>query len=141
MGSEKIHLSIIEDDAIFAEALRMVGEDIRASGFDIEIDTFLDGNAFVQSEVFHSKQKQVVLLNDNLTKLDGFEVTRRLRELPNSQHIFVIMMSMGTTEEEIIHAFKIGIDDFITRPLNLRILQTFMERVIERLRGEDEPIL
>jgi DNA-binding response OmpR family regulator len=50
-------------------------------------------------------------------------------------------MSMGTTEEEIIHAFKIGIDDFITRPLNLRILQTFMERVIERLRGEDEPIL
>ncbi|OYQ67376.1 response regulator [Aerococcus sp. 1KP-2016] len=87
MGNEKIHLSIIEDDAIFAEALRMVGEDIQASGFDIEIDTFLDGNAFVQSEVFHSKQKQVVLLNDNLTKLDGFEVTRRLRELPNSQHI------------------------------------------------------
>ncbi|WP_255421235.1 response regulator [Aerococcus agrisoli] len=95
----------------------------------------------MQSPIFDSWEKQIVLVNDNLSKLDGFDVTKMARELPQYKQIFIIMMSMGITEEEIIHAFKVGIDDFLNRPFNLRVLQAYMERVIERFSDDDEPIL
>jgi len=54
--------------------------------------------------------------------IDGFVTCAKFRQLPDSQHIPVLMMTGLEDLESINHAFEAGATDFITKPINIPLL-------------------
>ena len=60
----------------------------------------------------------LILLDIMMPGMDGFEVARRLREHPASEHIPVIFVTAMTDEESQAKGMELGAVDFITKPIN-----------------------
>ena len=68
-------------------------------------------------------QPQIVITDWLMPDLSGLELTCALRATEWGQRIYLIMLTSLDTEEEVSEAFEAGIDDFLTKPVNARILR------------------
>lgn len=50
--------------------------------------------------------------------IDGYEVCRRLRAMPECEHVKVIMVSARALVAERLKAYEIGADDYVTKPFD-----------------------
>jgi DNA-binding response OmpR family regulator len=71
----------------------------------------------------------LVLLDVMLPDIDGFEVCRRLRQ--NSQ-IPVIMITSRDEEAAVMRGFHVGADDYVTKPLSIRLLLARVATLLRR---------
>jgi len=60
----------------------------------------------------------LVLLDIMMPGLDGFEVAKRMREHPNSEHIPIIFVTAMETDEAHLKGMALGAVDFVTKPIN-----------------------
>lgn len=60
----------------------------------------------------------LILLDVMMPQMDGFEVCRRLKAMPETASIPVIMVTALDREEDRAAGFEAGADDFITKPVN-----------------------
>jgi DNA-binding response OmpR family regulator len=65
-----------------------------------------------------SERPDLILMDLIMPKVDGFEACRRLREDAATQDIPVIMVTTRGEAESIELAFGIGVDDYVTKPIN-----------------------
>jgi CheY-like chemotaxis protein len=72
-----------------------------------------------------------VLLDMEMPGMDGLEVTRRLRQLPQLEETFVLGISGHATEQIAAQALKAGCDDYLIKPVDPialnQLLATFAE--------------
>jgi DNA-binding response OmpR family regulator len=61
---------------------------------------------------------RIVLLDWVLPGLEGPELCRRLRTLPNQQLIYAVLLTRKIAQEEVIAGLRAGADDYMTRPLD-----------------------
>jgi putative two-component system response regulator len=73
-----------------------------------------DGETGLRAVVEH--QPDLVLLDLNLPRIDGFEVCRHLRSEPLTSTLPVIVVTGHTSTEDMVAALDAGADDFITKP-------------------------
>jgi CheY-like chemotaxis protein/DNA-binding CsgD family transcriptional regulator len=59
----------------------------------------------------------VVLLDAMMPGMDGFEVARRLKALPQTAHIPIIFMTGLTETEHLVAALESGAVDYVTKPI------------------------
>ena len=69
-----------------------------------------------------------------LPGIDGREICKRLRALPQTQHLQLIMLTALSTEDDIVAGLGLGADDYLTKPFSPREL---VARVQARLRVAD----
>lgn len=131
---EKIKVSIIENDPIVLAILKNLMERTTVKYFDFEIQTFSDGLTFLQSNWYQSDHTHIVLLNDILPRVNGIEVLKTLRGLPNTQKYIIFMMSKRQGDEATSYAFENGVDAYFTRPFNLRLISAQIKSILKRLR-------
>ena len=96
---------------------------------DIEFLSAVDGTSGLAAA--RAQQPALILLDMQLPDMDGFEVLRRLRGDPATAEIRCIALSANAMPEDIGRAREAGIDDYWTKPLDLR---AFM-RSIDQLFG------
>ena len=73
-----------------------------------------------------------MIINDILSKRSGVNVTQTLRQLPDSERFFIVLLTQGKSEDDMVHALRMGVDYYLQRPINIRALQAIIERTIER---------
>ena len=76
-------------------------------------------------------EPDVVVLDVGMPKLDGYEACARLRTMPSSRHIPVMLITGMDDEESIDHAYEVGATDFLPKPVSfvsLRRRLLFMHR-------------
>lgn len=66
---------------------------------------------------------QIVITDWMMPGMDGLELCRALRANDWGQTIYVIMLTSIEEEDEIVQAFETGVDDFLTKPVNIRTLR------------------
>ena len=113
---------IVDDDV---DLLDVVGYALRREGFNVQIAA--DGQQALQR--IQSSKPDVVLLDIRLSKTNGLEVLRRIRE---SDDIPVIVLTALNDEETVLKAFNLGADDFITKPFSPRQLTARIRAVMRR---------
>jgi two-component system alkaline phosphatase synthesis response regulator PhoP len=72
----------------------------------------------------------LVVLDVMLPKLDGFEVCRRLRAMPNSTAI--LMLTARDEDIDKILGLELGADDYLTKPFNPRELVARVKAILRR---------
>jgi len=66
-----------------------------------------------------------------MPSLDGFEATRRLRAREAAEGLPrqpVIAMTAGVLPEERRHCFEVGMDDFLSKPVQLATIAALLAR-------------
>lgn len=64
----------------------------------------------------------LVVADWSMPGLDGIELCRALRRISSGQRIYYLLLTGTQDEESVVQAFDSGVDDYITKPFNPRIL-------------------
>jgi two-component system OmpR family response regulator len=72
----------------------------------------------------------LVVLDVMMPGMDGFEVCRRLRA--DGDLTPVIFLTAKGTSADMLHAFRTGADDYLTKPFDLKLLVARVEAVLRR---------
>jgi CheY-like chemotaxis protein len=70
----------------------------------------------------------VVILDIGLPDMDGFEVARKLRALPNTQHILLIALSGYAENKDDPRTTAANFDHYLIKPPNLAHLKRLIEQ-------------
>lgn len=128
-----IRASLILNEPIVKEVLMRTLTTVEFPHFELEIQDFEDGYSFEQSDWYKTAHTHLVILDDVLPKKNGIEVVHYLRSLPNNQKFTIFMLTDRVSEENQINAYRMGIDEIIQKPFNLRLFEALFTRTIERL--------
>ena len=74
-----------------------------------------DGEAAIDQAI--QEKPDLVLMDISLPKIDGYEATRRLRELESSKEIPIIALTAHAMTSDRKKAFEAGCTDFETKPV------------------------
>jgi DNA-binding response OmpR family regulator len=99
---------------------------MRRDGFQV-VRAF-DGQAALQC--WSEEQPDLIILDVNLPKLDGFTVCQRIREQANTP---IILLTVRDEEDDIVHGLELGADDYITKPFSPRQLVARAQSVLRRV--------
>src|SRR5579884_4041243 len=76
----------------------------------------------------------IIVLDLNLPRLDGYGVLSHLRSRPATAAIPVIVLTAKGDEDNEVRVFELGADDFLTKPFRARALSARLEAVLGRRR-------
>jgi len=119
----KAKILVVEDDLSILRGLMDV---FVFNGFEVTgVEDGGQGLAKALQETF-----DLIVLDVMLPTLDGFSVCREVRKAKPGQAI--IMLTAKGSEDDIIHGFKAGADDYVTKPFSLRELMVRVEALLRR---------
>ena len=111
MNNQDVLVLIVDDDAVVRETLRAITV---YEGYRVELAS--DGNEALE-KIEHS-QPDVVLLDVMMPGLDGFEVTRCIKNNPATILIPVILVTALDSRQERMRGIEAGADDFLSKPID-----------------------
>jgi two-component system, OmpR family, phosphate regulon response regulator PhoB len=76
----------------------------------------------------------IVLLDWMIESLSGIEVCRRLRRMPDTANVPIIMLTARGEEEDRVRGLQTGADDYVTKPFSPRELVARVGAVLRRVR-------
>jgi CheY-like chemotaxis protein len=79
----------------------------------------------------------VILMDLGLPGIDGYEVTRRLKDDPRTRHIPVVALTAHAVSRQIEELVAGGFDDLILKPCLPDALASEVDRIVKRSRIED----
>jgi two-component system alkaline phosphatase synthesis response regulator PhoP len=83
-----------------------------------------------------SENPDLIVLDLMLPGIDGLEVTRRLKNDPNTKNLPIVMLTAKGEEADIVTGLELGADDYITKPFSPRILVARIRAVLRRKKKE-----
>ncbi|KPB06173.1 GGDEF domain-containing response regulator [Bacillus sp. CHD6a] len=130
---QKVKVAIVDDDEIVRMMLsEVVGKLSLPANRAIEIETFSDGQSFLQSEWLESNDRYVIILDGMMPKMDGLEVLHRLRSERRHDQFKVMMLTSRKSERDIQKALQLGADDYVTKPFKLLEVEARLQHLIKR---------
>ncbi|MEZ5079444.1 MAG: response regulator transcription factor [Thermoleophilia bacterium] len=126
--ASKGHILVVDDERAIRRLLRMYLSD---AGFTVA--EAADGDQAL--EQVRRGGIDLMLLDLMIPGVDGFEVTRRLREIAN---IPVIMVTARTEEAHRVTGLELGADDYVTKPFSPIEVVARVKAVLRRVSGEQE---
>ena len=118
----KTKILLVDDDQAL---LRLLSQYLRESGFEV----FDAPNGQVGLRLAYNERPNLVLLDVMLPGMDGWEICGRLRELSD---IPIIMLTAKTTEADKLRGFRLGVDDYVTKPFSFAELVARIQAVLNR---------
>ena len=109
---ERLRILLCEDDENLGMLLR---EYLQAKGFNA--DLFADGESGYKA--FLKGKYDLCVLDVMMPKKDGFALAQEIRTV-NSE-VPIIFLTAKSIKEDILEGFKIGADDYITKPFSMEI--------------------
>lgn len=124
---------IVDDDV---QTLRLVGLMLERQGYKI-----IAANNGIQA--LHSARTEhpdAILLDIMMPDLDGFEVTRRLRKLPETGTIPIIMFTAKGQIEDKVTGYQAGADDYLSKPIHPAELSAHLRALLSRRKAPSGPL-
>jgi two-component system phosphate regulon response regulator PhoB len=123
----KGRILLVEDDAALAELLIY-----HFTREDFEIQQTADGEEAMLLAT--ESPPDLVLLDWMIEGLSGIEVCRRLRRLPDTANVPIIMLTARGEEADRVRGLETGADDYVTKPFSPRELVARVGAVLRRVR-------
>ena len=124
---EKLRILLCEDD----EKLGMLWREyLQAKGYNA--DLFADGESGYKA--FLKGKYDICVLDIMMPKKDGFQLAQEIRTI-NSE-VPVIFLTAKALKEDILEGFKIGADDYITKPFSMEELVMRIDAIMRRVKGK-----
>ena len=124
---DNLKILLCEDDENLGMLLR---EYLQAKGYEAVLCP--DGEAGYRE--FQKTKFDICVLDVMMPKKDGFTLAQEIRQA--NAEIPIIFLTAKTMKEDILEGFKIGADDYITKPFSMEELVFRIEAILRRVRGK-----
>lgn len=128
MASHKILL--VEDDQNFGDVLRSYLE-----MHDYDVTLAQDGEAGFQQ--YQQNEYDLCIFDVMMPKKDGFTLASEIRE--EDKEMPIIFLTAKTLKDDVVQGFKIGADDYITKPFNSEELLLRVQAILKRSQQKADP--
>ncbi len=117
---------LIVDDV--PDNLSLLHDALDDAGYTVLVATH--GEAALQRAA--QAQPDIILLDAMMPGIDGFEVARRLKAMPETAHIPIVFMTGLTETEHVVAAFQAGGVDYVTKPIRPKEV---LARIVAHMQG------
>ena len=124
------NILIVDDEIKITEVIKAY---LDKEGYNCEV-------AYSGSEAinrFRSHEFDLIILDRMLPDVSGEEVCKMIRE---TSLVHIIMLTAKTEEEDIIHGFDYGCDDYVCKPFNTKELVLRVKAVFRKMNKDDDII-
>jgi len=123
---------VVEDEAGIAETIHYA---LASDGFAPEVC----GTAKQALESFARTPPALAILDIGLPDMNGFELLRRLHDLPGGKAIPVVFLTARADEIDRVVGLEMGADDYIAKPFSPRELVARVRGILRRSKSAGEP--
>jgi two-component system phosphate regulon response regulator PhoB len=125
---------VTEDDA---DILELVTYALEAEGF--RVHAAKTGSEALS--ILHDESVDLAVLDVMLPDLSGTEICRRMKRDERLERIPVIFLTARNEEADKLVGFKVGAEDYVTKPFSPRELVARVQALARRARGGDDYVL
>ncbi|MDR9397619.1 MAG: response regulator transcription factor [Salibacter sp.] len=126
----KLNLLVVEDDPNLGTILT---EYLRAKDFEVT----LKANGKEGFEQFAKDNYDLLILDVMMPVQDGFTMAEEVRKI--DKEVPIIFLTAKSMKEDAIEGFKIGADDYVTKPFSMEELMMRVNAILRRTqRGQNE---
>ncbi len=122
---------IVDDDV---DTLRLVGLMLQRQGYQISAAT--NGQQGLGKAV--EELPDLILLDVMMPDMDGYEVTRQLRQNSLTAGIPILMFTAKTQLDDKVTGFEVGADDYLTKPTHPSELQAHVKALLTRTASREK---
>jgi two-component system alkaline phosphatase synthesis response regulator PhoP len=122
----KKKILIAEDDVDLAD---MLDYNLRQEGFI----TRAVGNGLEVMAAARAFRPDLVILDLMLPGVDGFEVCKRLKSDQRTLDIPILILTVKSSEVDVVLGLELGADDYVTKPFSVRVLLARIRSILRRL--------
>ena len=79
----------------------------------------------------------LILLDVMMPDMDGYEVTRRLRQNPSTLQTPILMFTAKTQLDDKVIGFEVGANDYLTKPTHPSELQARVKTLLARVNSKN----
>lgn len=128
MAGQKILL--VEDDQNFGDVLRSY---LEMHEYDVTLAQ--DGEAGLDN--YREHDYDLCIFDVMMPKKDGFTLAKEIRE--EDKEMPIIFLTAKTLKDDVVQGFKIGADDYITKPFNSEELLLRVQAILKRSQQKTDP--
>ena len=114
---------VVEDEKKLLESIK---EGLEHSGY--VVDTALDGEE--GSFMAFTNDYDLIILDINLPKKDGFEILREIRE--ENRQVNIIMLTALSDVDDRVKGFDLGANDYVLKPFHFEELKARIRSLLRR---------
>lgn len=123
MEEIKTKILLVEDDPNFGAVLK---DYLTMSGYDVRLA--IDGEK--GEDLFFKEEFNLCVLDVMMPRKDGFALATQIKRV--NPEMPVIFLTAKTLQEDILEGFKVGADDYITKPFNSEELLFRIAAILKR---------
>ena len=105
--------------AVIQEALEIRGLDVVTAKSAVEAGLELS-----------SKKPDLILMDIKMPGIDGLQACAAIKKNPNTTHIPIIVVSALSDDDQIKRAYKMGIADYLVKPVDIEKLMNRIKEVL-----------
>jgi DNA-binding response OmpR family regulator len=118
------HIVVVDDEP---EIVKLVAKVLEARGHRVTIGR--DGQEAL--DLVARERPDVLVLDLNLPKVDGFEVCRRLKSAPDTRALPIVMLTAAfPSVDDADRGLTLGADEYVIKPFLREVLVHNVERLI-----------
>ena len=121
----KKHIVIVDDEKDILELLRFNLEKI---GY--RTSCLLDGESAIRE--IRNSIPDLILLDLMLPGVGGLDICRILKNSDQTSDIPILMITAKSEDSDIVEGFKIGADDYVTKPFSIKVLIARVNALLRR---------
>ena len=125
--NDRFSILLCEDDENLGMLLR---EYLNAKGY--ATDLCPDGDAGYKA--FVKKQYDLCVLDVMMPKKDGFTLAKEIRQA--NAEVPIVFLTAKTLKEDVLAGFKLGADDYLTKPFSMEELTLRLDAILRRTHGK-----
>jgi diguanylate cyclase (GGDEF)-like protein len=116
---------VVDDDPFIARLLEI---ELKAAGYDVQVA----GDGRQALDMARERCPDLVLADVMMPNMDGFELTRQLRQDSRTTSVSVIMLTARGLSADKLEGFSVGADDYIVKPFDTPELLARIRGVLRR---------
>lgn len=118
------HILLVDDDlairATIAAVLRQAGHQIHQAENGMEAQRYVENT-----------RPDLIITDVQMPVMDGFQLLKQLRARKETAFVPILCLTEGDDYEERVRGFRLGADDFVTKPFSPRDLVARVKRILE----------
>ena len=131
MFEEKVKVLVVDDTLA---NVKLIQKFIEPKGYQVAVAS----NGQEAVEMYQADRPEIVLMDVMMPVVNGYEATKRIRELDKDHWVPLIFLSAKTTIDDQIEAIALGGDDYLTKPVDLRLLEAKLSAMMRIVKVQRE---
>lgn len=121
------NILVVDDDPVFTSVAQAC---LARSGFDVVITN----DAIEALRILDRESFMMAIIDLTMPRVDGYRLIPMIRSMPRGFELPVVVVSSRTDLEAVEQAYELGIDGYITKPVNWALLPPQIRHIVRTSR-------